>query len=153
MYGAAPVQCSIRPSASLAAFLFLGHLSALAVAVCVPVPSLLQWGLAFAVLLSLLYFFRWYRQPSIIGLKACGDGRLQIELAASGEPVDVMVSAQTVVLPWLILLRVQFPKPFGERSLVLPRDRITPADAHRRLRRWLLWGQQQGKASRPPGGA
>lgn len=136
--GSSPIRCVIRPSVLLTAFLFVGHLVALLglllLALAVP------WKLGLGLLLAASACHSIYRvwHPLVDELIASADGRLSLEWKGQ-EPQVVGVSEQTLVLPWLIVLR--FIRD-GERltdSLVLPIDGLMQRDSHRLLRRWLRW--------------
>lgn len=136
--GSSPIRCAIRPSVLLTAFLFSGHLVALLglLPLAVPVPWKLGLGLLLAASACQSMYRVWH--PLVNELVAGSDGRLSLEWKGY-EPQVVEVSEQTLVLPWLIVLRFRLGGQHQAKSLVLPADGLMPRVTHRLLRRWLLW--------------
>ncbi|HEX5394307.1 MAG TPA: protein YgfX [Rhodocyclaceae bacterium] len=136
--GSSPIRCAIRPSVFLTAFLFVGHMAALIGLLPLELAAPLKLGLA--LLLGASAFHSVYRvwHPFVAGLVAGSDGRLSLEWKGQ-EPQVVEVSEQTLVLPWLIVLRFRLVGDRLAKGLVLPVDGVSPRDAHRLLRRWLRW--------------
>ncbi|GAB2181604.1 hypothetical protein DLREEDagrD3_18270 [Denitratisoma sp. agr-D3] len=144
----APFRFAIRPSASLTAFLFFGHALALAVAVLLPLSALSHAGLAAAVLVSLGWQVRQGRRPVVIGLEI-GPGAALSWQGVDGAWQTGSLRGQSLVLPYLVLLRVGAPEGGRTVSLVLPPDAVGE-DAHRQLRRWLLWAGSRLPQQRTP---
>jgi len=136
----APLQLAIRPSVTLTAFLLFGHSLALAALVLLSLAPYLFWGAATALLLS--WAFHGWRlwRPFVVGLRTeagaclCWQGR-------DGAWQEAIVMEQSVVLSWLIVLRLRVKGRRLAMSLVLPVDALG-VESHRLLRRWLLWASQ-----------
>lgn len=148
MIDGASLQCAVRPSVLLTAFLFFMHL--LSFVILLPVLSL-PWqgraGLALVLAGSLAHCFRQFWKPRVTRLVAGSDGSLRIDLADGSELCEVRVLSQSLVLPWLVILCFRRSNGRLAQSLVLPSDALIPADSHRLLRRWLRC-QLQSSSSR-----
>lgn len=85
------------------------------------------------------------RMPGGTTLRCQADGRLSVRRGDDWEPVELL--ADTVVLPWLIVLRYRGTGQAGVVTcLVLP-DGLGH-DEHRQLRVWLRWrGETAGQRS------
>jgi hypothetical protein len=136
--GSSPIRCAIRPSVLLTAFLFFGHLIAflelMALALAV------SWKLALGLLLAASACHSVYQvwHPRVDELIADANGLLGLVWKGQ-EPQLIEVSEETLVLPWLIVLRFRLNGERLAKSLVLPLDGLGQRDNHRLLRRWLRW--------------
>lgn len=126
-----PLLVETRASPTAGRLLIALHLAALA-ALFLALPPL-EIRLAGAVLLGASLWVAW-RRPVVVRLRASVDGQLAIWREAAWQPVRL--SADSVALPWLIVLR--WREGGRSHSLALPADAL-PGDAHRRLRVWLRW--------------
>ena len=126
-----PLVIETRASASARGLLIAAHLAAVAALFLAALPDAarLVGGACLAASLGL-----GWRRPADLRLRARADGQLEIRCGDAWQPVRL--SADSVALPWLIVLRWRE----GRRghSLVLPADAVA-GDEHRRLRVWLLW--------------
>jgi len=135
-----PLMLPLRPSVSLTAFLLLGHLGALAVVGTLSAVHPLLAGLALPILASLSWQLWRFHHPVWVALQAGADGVLSCQ-KADGHWIEAAVSAQTVVLSWLIVLQGKQSGTRQSLALVLPVDALG-AEGHRLFRRWLRWRSQ-----------
>lgn len=140
----APLQLTIRPSVTLAAFLLFGHSLALAALLLLPLASHLFWGMATALLLSWIFHCWRLWRPSVQGLRTEAGPGLCLQ-GRDGDWQEATVMGQSVVLSWLIVLRLRVAGRRLALSLVLPVDALG-VEPHRLLRRWLLWASQSPAA-------
>ncbi len=126
-----PLLVQPRDSAIVRGGLWGLHACALAALLyaSLPTPAHLAGTLALAA--SGLLNLRRSAPPS---LRCQADGRLEVRRGAEWQAASVL--PESVVLPWLIVLRW---RENGRRhSLPLPADALS-APVHRRLRVWLRW--------------
>jgi toxin CptA len=126
-----PLVIETRASATARFLLVAAHLAALAALflALLPLPLRLLGCVALAASLGLIW-----RRPASSRLRGKGDGQMEIWRAAAWQPLELR--ADSVVLPWLIVLRWREGRT--RRGLALPADALAPDD-HRRLRVWLQW--------------
>lgn len=129
------VRFTLHPSRTL--FLLLAAFATLTILTLsqLPVASVWQW-IGYSVASVHTAWLLWRdvalrSGQSCIALAYDKDRRVSLELR-NGEQVSGVVRADTLVLPWLVLLNVAISGQ-GVRSLLLFTDAMT-ADAHRRLR-------------------
>ncbi|HTH40561.1 MAG TPA: protein YgfX [Rhodocyclaceae bacterium] len=130
----------LRPSVSLTAFLLLGHLGALAVVGTLSIVHPLLACLALPILASLGWQLWSFHHPVWVALQVGADGVLSCQ-KADGHWIEAAVSAQTVVLSWLIVLQGKQSGTRQSLALALPVDALG-AERHRLFRRWLRWRSQ-----------
>lgn len=123
------------PSRRLARFLIILHLLALATVLtaCLPLP--VRWGLLGALLAHALHSHRRLsaRYPGrIVQLHLESDGRAGL-VNRDGRKREGVLCPDTLVTPWLVILRFRIMGRFRKESLVIPRDALT-AEESRRLR-------------------
>ena len=128
---------AIRPGKSRHQLLFLvgTHLSAitgLIIASLDPMPQLLLLGLVLlhAGYCQRRYFSAYGKRISIARIKSDGSAELTLE---SGEKKRGTISRETVMTPWLLILRFTIRRQFRPEILVLWSDMLPP-DELRRLR-------------------
>ncbi len=129
-----------RPSCWLSSALMVGHLLAmLALVMPLDIPLALRLGLFVPVCLSLLHQLRragLRTRGAIVRLEWESDGRWKL-YNRTGDWCEGRLLADTLVLPWLIILHFACPGhgrfSQGRRTVVLAPDSL-PASEHRRLR-------------------
>ncbi|HEY6095323.1 MAG TPA: protein YgfX [Gallionellaceae bacterium] len=130
----------LRPSRLLAGLLLLMHLLALSALFTLPLPL---WGgalLSLVVLLSLAYWVAraaWLRlATSCVSIRLHGDS---VELVCrNGESVSGTVQRDTLVTPFLVVLRILPAEGRRCRNVVIAGDAMAP-EALRELRVALRW--------------
>lgn len=131
---------SLRPSVQLAGLLLLMHLLALFALFTLPLPL---WGgglLSLTLLFSLIHGVAgaaWLRLPtSCVSIRLYGD---TVELGCrNGASVSGTVQRDTLVTPFLVVLRILPPGAWRSRSVVILADAMAP-EALRELRVALRW--------------
>lgn len=136
-----PHRLVIRPSRCLALILALLHLAALGSLMPLDIPVWLKWALAAVLAASFVASIRRHAlhqaASSVRELVLKSDGGIE-GLRRDGGRFDAGVSAQTTVLPWLIVILLEIPGlRRGHPVVVLP-DALTAED-WRTLRAWLRW--------------
>ncbi len=111
-------------------WLGLAHLIAVIALMPTTVPL---WAKSLIWFLLGISYYRTVRQPWPARLVLRPDGRL-LWIDAEGLDAECRVHPSTVVLPWLIMLRLDAPD--GRRNLPLTVDALG-TEGHRRLRLWL----------------
>jgi hypothetical protein len=101
-------------------------------ATALPVPVKLAIWIVLALSLFRL-LLRQRRLPAALKLQA--NGRMFL-LDHTGDATECRIDPATVVMPWLIVLRLSIRQTV--ESLVLPVDAVG-AEGHRQLRTWLRW--------------
>lgn len=133
------IDLRLGPSRALCATLVAAYLAALA-AVWWALPAWL--AAAMSLLLSCSAVVELHRHglrkraDAVVGLSVRG-AAIRLE-RRDGLLLDGALDPDTVVLPWLVILRVRLPGK-GGAAAVVPWDCAAPA-AHRRLRVLLRWG-------------
>lgn len=135
------IELRLGPSRTLAVALGVAHSIALA-AIWRALPAMLAAPMSLVVMCSAAATIRRHALrtsgDAVIGLAARAEG---VWLRRrDGQVLDGSVHPETVVLPWLVIVRLQEPGRHGERAVVVARDSTTLA-GHRRLRVFLRWGQ------------
>jgi len=130
-----PLVIDTHASATAKMLLVAMHLAALAALFLALLPAAAR-----LVGVALLVASLWasWRRPVSVRLRAKADGQLEIWREAAWKPVQLQ--ADSVALPWLIVLR--WREGWRRLSLALPADAL-PGDEHRRLRVWLRWKATQ----------
>src|SRR5512143_616371 len=131
---------SLRPSPLLAGLLLLMHLLALIALFTLPLPL---WGsalLSLSLMFSLIYGVAgaaWLRLPtSCVSIRLHGD---TVELGCrNGASVSGTVQRDTLVTPFLVVLRILPQGAVRSRSVVILADAMAP-EALRELRVALRW--------------
>ncbi|MDP2834656.1 MAG: hypothetical protein Q8Q28_15410 [Pseudomonadota bacterium] len=126
-----PLVIETQASATARSLLIALHLAALA-ALFFALPATAIRLVGVALLGASLWMNR--QRPVAMRLRAKADGQLEIWREAAWLPVQLR--ADSVALPWLIVLRWREGR--RHHSLALPPDAL-PGDEHRRLRVWLRW--------------
>ena len=84
---------------------------------------------------------RWFNREHIAALVLNASGRLTVE-RLDGVPVEAVLSPESVVYSWLVILRIKLNDQV--RSLLL-HPGMTGKEGHRRLRVWLRMRALAGK--------
>ena len=126
-----PLLIESRPSSLARVLLVLLHLAALAALFLTELPNFVQ--LTGVVILGASLAAGRRPTPQRV-LRAHRDGKLEIRRDSTWKPL--VLQADSVALPWLILLR--WREGQHHHRLALPADALS-RDDHRRLRVWLRW--------------
>lgn len=136
-----PHRLVIRPSRCLALILALLHLAALGSLLPLDIPVWLRWALAAALAASFAASVRRHAlhqaATSVRELVLKADGGIE-GLRYDGVRFDASMSAQTTVLPWLIVILLEIPGVRRLHPVVVLPDALTAGD-WRTLRAWLRW--------------
>lgn len=136
-----PHRLVIRSSCCLALILALLHLAALGSLLPLDIPVWLKWALAASVAASFAASIRRHAlhlaASSVRELVLKADGSIE-GLRYDGVRFDAGVSAQTTVLPLLIVILLEIPGVRRLHPLVILPDALTAED-WRTLRAWLCW--------------
>lgn len=134
-----PVTLSLRPSATLAAVLFLVHgLAAIMVLVTdlSPVIKLALWiALAFSDWRSVFVHALRHGEQALVAITLRSDGELEVEYR-NGELARVLVDDRSTVFSWLVVLLMK--RDGRTLAVTLPHDALGE-ESHRQLRLWLRW--------------
>ena len=131
-----PLRLQLKPSRSFLLFLAGGHVLA-GVAVCL-LPLAFFAKLLLLAALALLGGRLWQcGSHDLPTLLLRDDGKLEF-LKEGAEPIVGAVGVDTLVWPWLIVLHAASEEA-KLKPLVIFRDGLLEADAHRQLRLWLRW--------------
>lgn len=137
-----PLVLPLRPSASLAAVLFLGHGLAVVALLACELPLLVKMALIGLIAISGVFSLRhhalYLKGPESLVLRQ--DGKLDLMLGA-GITHTLQVLPQSVVHVWGVVLRLHADDQ--RMTLILLPDALG-SECHRKLRVWLSW--QAGKS-------
>lgn len=143
-YSVKPLRITLRPSRQLAWLLGTVVPGCVAVALLLPLPRWVAWGLAVVLALCLLH--AWARdvslrlQSSFCALELDAHGCLRCR-TRDGCWHEVQVLPTSTVTSWLAILNFRLEGRRFARHLVLLPDMLN-GDDFRRLRVWLRWGVQ-----------
>ena len=131
----------LRSSRYLAIALVLLHLAALASLLPLDFPAWLKLALVAAIGVSVGISVRRHAlliaAASLHELVLKSDGAVE-GLRHGGSRLDASVSAQTTVLPWLVVMLLELPDSRRLHPLLILPDSL-PAEDGRILRAWLRW--------------
>lgn len=128
-----PFGLRIRRSRLLTAIVSSAHLIVALIVGSDGIPWFLQWGIYLLLGVSWLAYLR---EPLPTDLRLFADGSFELVFAAS-DVVKASIVADSVVMPWLVIIRARWGTD-RLRSLVLLPD-TTDHDSYRQLRVWLKW--------------
>ena len=128
---------TIRPALSrqLAAYMAVMHLLSLVVLVAAPLPMPARLGLLGALALHAAHSYRLVTGTyagDIIQAHIESDARVRIS-TRDGRELEAQLQPDTLVTPWLMIVRLRIGKGFRNKSLVLGNDVLT-GEERRRLR-------------------
>lgn len=142
------IELRLGPSRALAVALSLAHSMAM-VALWRALPAMLAVPMSVVVMWSAADTLRRHAlrtsADAVVGLVARGRG-VRI-WRRDGQVIEGLVHPESVVLPWLVIVRLHGPGP-SVPAVVVTRDSATPA-GHRRLRVVMRWGQRDAAGAQP----
>lgn len=145
-----PLHINFKPSKQLSALLVV--MSAVMCTILIPLPfswqikcavvAIVIIGLSYAVAANILLVLPW----SCVALSVNIKNELKLIRKDGSQLPDVLVCADTVVTPYLTVIRYQqknapLPQRVFKSSIIIMRD-STDTESFRKLRVWLRWGVQ-----------
>jgi toxin CptA len=143
-----PLHINFKPSQRLTSILVMMSMTMCAILISLPLPWQIKLFIvilvvimtSYAVALSSLLILPW----SCVALRVNIKNELEIICRDGSKYSDVLICNDTVVTPYLVVIRYQQKNvPFLQRvfkaSMIVTKD-STDAESFRRLRVWLRWG-------------
>jgi hypothetical protein len=132
----------LHSSYILTALLLLIHVLALASVLRLPVPAWGKWATAISLLASLIYYLRRnaWRSLSTSWVAFRLEKTHVVLIARNGQELAGQLLSDSVVMPFMTLLRILPHGARFARSVVIFPDAIAP-ESFRQLRVLLRWGQ------------